>query len=77
MKTNAKKTNSASENAIQTSNIFLEFRKLIHLPCTNFSKERSYIISSMQMSGQNNSDQSYHWTNRPLLLGNETQPILD
>ena len=27
-----------------------------------------YEVNSMQISGQKNSDQSYHWTNRPLLL---------
>ena len=32
MKINAKKTNSASGNAIQASYFFLEFRKLIYLP---------------------------------------------
>ena len=31
MKINAKKTNSASENAIQASYFVLEIRKLIHL----------------------------------------------
>ena len=64
MKINAKKTNSASENAIQASYFFSSFANWF-----TYHEYRwgtfLYEVNSMQMSGQNNSDQSYHWTNRP------------
>ena len=41
MKINAKKTNSASENAIQCSYFGLEFGKLIH--CPRLDKRNSWL----------------------------------
>ena len=54
MKINAKKTNSASENAIQSSYFGLELKE----PNLNA------IIQVIELAKSSGSDQSYHRTNR-------------
>ena len=69
MKIKAKKTNSASENAIRSSYFVIQSRKLMHLSGSTLAPERMACMAlycrffKVDLSTQKikNTDQSYQW----------------